>query len=206
MMDKKFIKTRLHEALVLKEKTDDSGNKPTNKDDKKFRGEYNEIQDSLEGSLLKKSRVMGAAGLGNPKDAGDRRAFNAKLDREENENGTVSQFDDEELAQVSKVVANPKAFFRTNQDGEKGKKTANKSDEDVISDIQTQLDDSLITKAGVMKAAGLGDPKDAGDRKAFNAKLDREENDKGSVRKFSPEDLKKVKRVVNNPKAFLHTK
>lgn len=78
---------------------------------KAYRKEYNDIQTALDDTMLKKSQVMGAAGLGDPDDAGDRRAFNAKLDREENEEGSIRQFNDKELAAVAKVVSNPKSYL-----------------------------------------------------------------------------------------------
>jgi hypothetical protein len=116
-MDKKalleLIRERLHKVLergtspVQGIKAD----KPVHHKERNDNTEYAEIQRALTNTMLKKSQVMAAAGLGDPDDAGDRRAFNAKLDKEPNEEGSIRKFSDDELAAVAKVVSNPKSYL-----------------------------------------------------------------------------------------------
>lgn len=112
-MDKQRIKEILRESLKLAETNGQPTPSPIKGKPKNFKKEYADIQGALADSIVTKSGVMAAAGLGDPTDAGDRRAFNAKLDRDENENGSIRQFDDKELASVAKVVSNPKAYLHT---------------------------------------------------------------------------------------------
>lgn len=112
-MDKNHIRIKLRESLeqLTTEENGQPTEKPIKGKGKQFKKGYPEIQRSLDNTMLKKSQVMAAAGQGDPNDAGDRRAFNAKLDREENEDGSVRQFSDKELAAVAKVVSNPKSYL-----------------------------------------------------------------------------------------------
>lgn len=115
-MDKAIIKVKLREGIMglATEKTSKPINQPQQQKSSKRQDNktYAEIQRALaDGSMLKKSQVMAAAGLGDPDDAGDRRAFNAKVDQEPNEEGSIRQFDDNDLAKVAKVVSNPKSYL-----------------------------------------------------------------------------------------------
>jgi tetraacyldisaccharide-1-P 4'-kinase len=75
--------------------------------------DYQDLENKLIGTMLKQSQVMAAAGLGNPKSATDRSLFSKKLRKEKNDLGGVYQFNDDELASVTKVVSNPAAFLST---------------------------------------------------------------------------------------------
>jgi len=111
-MERNEIRAILREFIAQENQPDKQPDKPKKKKVDKHDKEYAYLQNVLgDDSLLKTSRVMGAAGLGNPDDAGDRRAFNAKLYKEPNENGSIRKFDDRELAAVTKVVSNPVAFL-----------------------------------------------------------------------------------------------
>ena len=104
-MEKNKIKEILRESFVFpmkeEEKTHGSG----------YEKHYGELERKLDGTMLKASQVMAAAGLGNPNDATDRSLFSKKLRREKNEDGGVYQFDEEELASVMKVVNNPASYL-----------------------------------------------------------------------------------------------
>jgi hypothetical protein len=79
-MDKKRILSLLREATTeLTEMNGQPTNKPVVGKSKHYKKEYAEIQRDMDNTMLKKSQVMAASGLGDPDDAGDRRAFNAKL-------------------------------------------------------------------------------------------------------------------------------
>lgn len=86
----------------------------------------------------------------------------------------------------------------------KDEKSLNKNSDKEYADIQNALEDTLLTKSQVMSAAGLGNSEDAGDRKAFNAKLDKEETESGGKRHFNDMELAKVAKVVSNPMAYIH--
>jgi hypothetical protein len=101
-MDKSIIKSRIRTALFERE--------TSKMNSQKRQKDYQEIQSKLDNTLLTKSKVMAAAGLGDADDAGDRRAFNAKVDREKTPEGSIRQFDDADLAKVTAVVSNPMAY------------------------------------------------------------------------------------------------
>jgi hypothetical protein len=101
-MDKSIIKSRIRTALFERE--------TSKMNSQKRQKDYQEIQSKLDNTLLTKSQVMAAAGLGDADDAGDRRAFNAKVDREKTPEGSIRQFDDKDLAKVTAVVSNPMAY------------------------------------------------------------------------------------------------
>jgi hypothetical protein len=101
-MKKNTIKTILRESFNVNES---EGNN-TEKD-------YAEIQRKLDGTMLKASQVMAAAGLGNPDDATDRSLFSKKLRREKNDEGGLYQFNDEELGTIMKVINNPASYLNT---------------------------------------------------------------------------------------------
>lgn len=103
-MSKKTIKAKLRESLNSLVKV--------NEGDENRDKEYAEIQRKLDGTMLKASQVMAAAGLGKPDNATDRSLFSKKLRREKNEEGGVYQFNDDDLAVIMKVINNPTAFIR----------------------------------------------------------------------------------------------
>lgn len=118
-MNKEIIKNRLRESLfpnVKEEQTADSSkqasdNKKTSETDNKHEKDYGELERKLDGTMLKASQVMAAAGLGNPKDATDRSLFSKKVRREKNDEGGLYQFDDKQLASIMKVINNPAAYL-----------------------------------------------------------------------------------------------
>ncbi len=113
-MSKKTIQELLRERLSMMTTEKSAAPIQSAQPAKKKRNdntEYAEIQRALDQTMLKKSQVMAAAGLGDADDAGDRRVFNAKLDKEPNEEGSIRKFSDEELAAVAKVVSNPKSYL-----------------------------------------------------------------------------------------------
>jgi len=109
-MEKTKIKELLRETFVApiveKEEKEEKGEKKkgTEKD-------YGEVTRKLDGTMLKASQVMAAAGLGNPKNATDRSLFSKKVRREKNDEGGVYQFNDEELAKIMKIINNPAAYL-----------------------------------------------------------------------------------------------
>lgn len=109
-MEKTKIKELLRETFVTpiveKEEKEEKGEKKkgTEKD-------YGEVTRKLDGTMLKASQVMAAAGLGNPKNATDRSLFSKKIRREKNDEGGVYQFNDEELAKIMKIINNPAAYL-----------------------------------------------------------------------------------------------
>lgn len=109
-MNKASIKIRLRENLLP-----ETNGRPLNslpaKAKRNAEKEYAEIQGALDDTMLTKSQVMAAAGLGDPNDAGDRKAFNAKVDKERTPDGSIRQFTEPELAAVTKVISNPKSYL-----------------------------------------------------------------------------------------------
>lgn len=103
-MEKSKIKQLLRESFESQITEEQEKNDSTEKS-------YGEIQRKLDGTLLKASQVMSAAGLGNPKDATARSLFSKKLRREKNDEGGLYQFDEEELAKLMKVINNPAAYL-----------------------------------------------------------------------------------------------
>ena len=104
-MEKNTIKAKLRESLGAHINENKDGNSTNSEKD------YNEIQRKLDGTLLKASQVMGAAGLGDPKDATARSLFSKKLRKEKNAEGGLYQFDEEELASIIKVINNPASYL-----------------------------------------------------------------------------------------------
>ena len=115
-MSKELIRNILRESVLSEENdSDDSGNNDSkrNTEKRQYKADIAHVRRALnpEDSLLTKSQVMGAAGLGDPDDAGDRKYFNARVDGEETEDGTIRQFSDKDLAKVVKVITNPTAYL-----------------------------------------------------------------------------------------------
>jgi hypothetical protein len=108
-MKKTKIKELLRESFLkyINEKDE----KEEKKRDKDVEIDYGEVQRKLDGTMLKASQVMASAGLGNPKNATDRSLFSKKVRREKNEDGSIYQFNDEELASIIKVINNPNAYL-----------------------------------------------------------------------------------------------
>jgi hypothetical protein len=104
-MDKRLIKELLRENLLIE---DDNESK---KKKVKYEKDYSEVQRKLDGTMLKQSQVMAAAGLGNKDDATDRSLFNKKVRKEKNEHGDPYLFNDDELASVLKVISNPVPYL-----------------------------------------------------------------------------------------------
>ena len=108
-MEKNIIKAILRESLNVTEGED----KKTGKKNKNTEKDYAEIQRKLDGTMLKASQVMAAAGLGDPKNATDRSLFSKKLRREKNDEGGLYQFSDEQLGKIMKVINNPASYLNT---------------------------------------------------------------------------------------------
>ena len=83
------------------------------KDNAKYEKDYSEVQRKLDGTMLKQSQVMAAAGLGNPNDATARSLFSKKVRKDKNDEGGQYLFDDRELAAVINVLNNPAAYLST---------------------------------------------------------------------------------------------
>lgn len=109
-MEKTKIKKLLRETFVapIVEKEEKEENDKKNKSTEK---DYGEVTRKLDGTMLKGSQVMAAAGLGNPKNATDRSLFSKKVRREKNDEGGLYQFNDEELAKIMKIINNPAAYL-----------------------------------------------------------------------------------------------
>jgi len=109
-MEKTKIKELLRETFVapIVEKEEKEENDKKNKNTEK---DYGEVTRKLDGTMLKASQVMAAAGLGNPKNATDRSLFSKKVRREKNDEGGLYQFNDEELAKIMKIINNPAAYL-----------------------------------------------------------------------------------------------
>jgi hypothetical protein len=105
-MKKSEIKEILRESLIQINEE-----KEKKKKKKNYTKNYGELQRKLDGTMLKASQVMAAAGLGDPDNATDRSLFSKKLRREKNDEGGVYQFDDKELASVIKVINNPASYL-----------------------------------------------------------------------------------------------
>lgn len=118
-MEKNDIKNKVRENLLhrLKEtepkQSAPAEKKPGNEHGKDYEKNYANIQDKLSGTLLKASQVFSSAGLGDPKDATARSLNSKKLRREPNDDGSVYQFNDEELAAIIKVISNPTSYLTT---------------------------------------------------------------------------------------------
>jgi hypothetical protein len=111
-MDKNILLKMVREAFDERNKgVGTSPLKLNGKKKQKYDREYAEVERALDDTILTKSQVMSVAGLGDPEDGGDRREFNAKVNREKNEDGSVRQFKDKELSNLVKVISNPKAYL-----------------------------------------------------------------------------------------------
>jgi len=84
----------------------------------------------------------------------------------------------------------------------KTKKKIDTVDKDYASLQNKLLDSPILTQAGVMQAAGLGNANDASDRSLFSKKVRKAKNDDGGIYKFNDEELGDISKVVNNPLAF----
>ena len=110
-MDKNTIKNKVRESLLATE-AENEETKKKDGNEKKKKKDVASIQRALNNnSLLTKSQVMKAAGLGDPDDATARSLFNKKVNQDKNEEGATYNFSDEELARVAKVVSNPTAYI-----------------------------------------------------------------------------------------------
>lgn len=107
-MEKQRIKQLLRESLPI---LNTEEKEPSNGKDDRHEKSYQEIERKLDGTLLKASQVMAAAGLGDPTNATDRSLFSKKVRRERNDEGGLYQFDEKELASVIKVLNNPAAYL-----------------------------------------------------------------------------------------------
>lgn len=113
-MEKIKIKAKLRESLISSVREEDQApqkqqGEPQNTEN--HEKDYGELERKLDGTMLKASQVMAAAGLGNPKDATDRSLFSKKVRREKNDEGGLYQFDETELASIMKVINNPAAYL-----------------------------------------------------------------------------------------------
>lgn len=110
-MDKNIIKAKLRENLLHSLTETEPTPAPAKKHSDSYEKDYDELQRKLDGTMLKASQVMAAAGLGNPKDATDRSLFSKKLRKDKNDQGGMYRFDDQELAKIIKVIDNPSAYL-----------------------------------------------------------------------------------------------
>jgi len=110
-MEKNRIKQIIRESLDIVKETEK--NEKSKGDDKKSETDYSEIQRKLDGTMLKQSQVMAAAGLGNPDDATARSLFSKKVRKDTNDEGGIYQFNAEELASIIKVINNPSAYLNS---------------------------------------------------------------------------------------------
>lgn len=108
-MEKNKIKEILRESLNVVNEENQHGDS--------YEKSYSELQRKLDGTMLKASQVMAAAGLGSPKNATDRSLFSKKIRREKNDEGGVYQFDEKELASVMKVINNPTSYLNVKNKG-----------------------------------------------------------------------------------------
>lgn len=107
-MKKEVIKIKLRESLIkiINEEDKNDSNKNPN-----YEKDYSEIQRKLDGTMLKASQVMSAAGLGDPNNATDRSLFSKKLRKETNTEGGKYLFDEKELSAVMRVLNNPSSYL-----------------------------------------------------------------------------------------------
>jgi len=115
-MEKAEIKALLRETFVTpirEEQPQAQQSSSSVKKNPNYDKDYADIQNRLQGTMLKQNQVMAAAGLGSPDDATARSLFSKKLRKDKNDEGGLYQFSDEELASIIKVVNNPSAFLST---------------------------------------------------------------------------------------------
>jgi hypothetical protein len=114
-MNKFKIKEILRESLTQTVSEVEKPSKDTTKSDNKtndnYEKDYGELERKLDGTMLKASQVMAAAGLGSPKSATDRSLFSKKVRREKNDEGGIYQFSNEDLSSIMKVINNPAAYL-----------------------------------------------------------------------------------------------
>jgi hypothetical protein len=118
-MKKDIIKHKLRESLFSNVKEEQAPNtqqeapahRHTGETDDRYEKDYGELERKLDGTMLKASQVMAAAGMGSPKDATDRSLFSKKVRREKNDEGGLYQFNEKELASIMKVINNPAAYL-----------------------------------------------------------------------------------------------
>lgn len=99
---REFIKNLLRENLSEIE----SKNKEKENSDS-YETDYKEIQRMLNHTMIKKSNVMQAAGMGRADDATARSLFNRKLNRAANEEGSHYSFNPDELTKLKQILSNP---------------------------------------------------------------------------------------------------
>lgn len=114
-MEKDKIKQLLRETFASNLDEAEKEGEKTQKKNKTFEKDYQEVQRKLDGTILKMSSVMQAAGLGSKDDATARSLFRKKVFREKNDEGGTYQFNDDELASVVKVINNPSAYLGKKQ-------------------------------------------------------------------------------------------
>jgi hypothetical protein len=114
-MEKNRIKEILRENFVtpIQEEKKEGEKKEVKKkqSNKKYEKDYASVQRKLDGTMLKQSQVMAAAGLGSADDATARSLFSKKVRKDKNDEGGQYLFSDDELASVIKVINNPTAFL-----------------------------------------------------------------------------------------------
>lgn len=110
-MEKNRIKDILRENLMGKLTETEPKEAPSQENSSTYEKDYAELQRKLDGTMLKASQVMAAAGLGNPNDATDRSLFSKKLRKDKNDQGGMYKFDDQELAKLVKIIDNPSAYL-----------------------------------------------------------------------------------------------
>ena len=116
-MNKLKIKEILRESLTqtvreVERPSKDSSNNDNHTEDN-YEKDYGELERKLDGTMLKASQVMKAAGLGSPDDATARSLFSKKVRREKNDEGGLYQFSEEDLASIMKVINNPTSYLNT---------------------------------------------------------------------------------------------
>lgn len=120
-MGKEFIKAKLRESFMGQMRENEPAAAPVEKQDasktNKYDKDYQDVQNKLDGTMLKQSQVMAAAGIGDPKDATARSLFSKKVRKDTNDEGGQYLFSDIELASVIKVLNNPAAYLNLKRGG-----------------------------------------------------------------------------------------
>ncbi len=112
-MEKTEIKKILRENLMGKLTETEPKETPEKEHGGTYEQDYSSIQRKLDGTILKASQVMGAANLGDPKNASDRSLFSKKLRKDTNNEGGQYLFNDDEIAKIIKIINNPSPFLTT---------------------------------------------------------------------------------------------
>lgn len=104
-MSKEFIQKLVRENLTEKENKTEEGNNTDS-----YESDYKEIQNKLEGGVLKAAQIMQKTGMGKASDATARSLFSKKIRREKNSDGSEYKFSPEDINKIKQVLNNPNTF------------------------------------------------------------------------------------------------